>query len=428
MFFLPAIVVAKNNYGEQFEYSDKVDNIVDYICGYLTGKCKLNVLRDTVDVIFVPRGDIQGTMIKNMSFASKISYKSNERKFYQYSELNNFIVLDTNDNVIFLQLSLSEKLPIDFFLKLKRLKYLSIKIESNDFPVLIDLQGNEFLEELFVRGGHIEDLILPADSSLEMFGSYSTKVERYTNLNSQHKLSIFRGELDAFGLRDLNDISSIQMLTLVGRGRIKTDFSKMNKLKYLALPGDRYFDVDKLYDLTNLKELSLGSGINVSGKKLPKSLTLLIYGGMNNDAMPSWDGHSNLKELIVSKTSINKIVGMSELVNLEKLSIVDSPINEIRGLESLVNLKELTIEGSNIEDINNVHHLTQLEYLYLPYNKIRVIEDLNLPSSLKSLRLYGNDIERIDLLELKDLPDSSVMIDTDPEFENNTPSLRRKIL
>ncbi|GAL05627.1 possible surface protein [Photobacterium aphoticum] len=411
--------VNKMDHINEWEF-DKLSNFISYNGG------------DINDVDFYVQGEnVNITIRDSLSelndgielLTSKVSIGRKSRYFYS---LKNSVVVNSDGNIVLLNININKPVSDDFFSQFKYLTYLSVSVSG--VAVKLNLESNFFLDEIYINEGDISQLVLPKSGTIKLIGTLSGSVFKFVNLSHQKNLNALMVNYDAKNISDINGNDTVSFLRLLGYGKVNLNPSTLKNLQYFNVIGDENFDVSLLENLEKIKIIYLGDYIVVEGESFAPSLEVLRFGGVVNKRMPNLSNQKNLKELFVIGTGIESISGLDHSINLEKLVFIDNPINNIQGVDKLIDLRKLEIKGSNIQNIENIQNLNSLEYLYLPYNKIRVVKDLNLPPSLKSLRLYGNDIERIDLLQLKDLPDRSVMIDTDPEFENNMPSLRRKIL
>jgi Leucine-rich repeat (LRR) protein len=81
------------------------------------------------------------------------------------------------------------------------------------------------------------------------------------------------------------------------------------------------------------------------------------------------------------------------MTSLAKLQLGNNIIEKIEGLSSLVNLKELDLSFNNIEIIENLEVLVKLEVLTLFENRISKLENMETLVNLMIFSIGNNQIE-----------------------------------
>jgi Leucine-rich repeat (LRR) protein len=81
------------------------------------------------------------------------------------------------------------------------------------------------------------------------------------------------------------------------------------------------------------------------------------------------------------------------MTSLVKLQLGNNIIEKIEGLSCLVNLKELDLSFNNIEIIENLEELVKLEVLTLFENRISKLENMETLTNLTIFSIGNNQIE-----------------------------------
>lgn len=182
-----------------------------------------------------------------------------------------------------------------------------------------------------------------------------------------------------------------------------TDTFQMNYYSW------NYMLLDKLYDLSHLKTLSLHPSLNSVRKKMPKKLAnlvnlevLYVYEFLDLTAISSL---KNLKKLLVFSMYLRDIEPISELKNLERLHIVTGPfIRNYKVVSNLSNLREFVFQGTlpvglNLQFIKDMPNLKKFS-LFLR-NNMKGFYQLSRLTNVEEIDISGNEI--IDITFLKPL-------------------------
>lgn len=108
----------------------------------------------------------------------------------------------------------------------------------------------------------------------------------------------------------------------------------------------------------------------------------------------------DVKDISISRATINDPSMLSEFTNLESLDIDESSINDFSFLANLENLKKFSIGHSDINDFENISNLPNkdkisdftIAYCTVNGNKLSDISLLKDFPSITDLTLSGNDI------------------------------------
>ena len=195
-------------------------------------------------------------------------------------------------------------------------------------------------------------------------------------------------------------------------------------------PTNQTIDLTKILELTNLKELSINTNLDVTYNELPKSLTALRISTSTEIDMAKYTYLSNLSRLSISARKINNIEEISKLQNLTELSLTQSTYyisngedNEPKAnkldlskLETLTKIISLDVSG-DWQNISSLKKLTNLKNLRISNNGSLDIDIEDMMTTLNNLNVetlsvcgyYGVDIGTMTLnsnqsdIKIKDL-------------------------
>ncbi len=105
------------------------------------------------------------------------------------------------------------------------------------------------------------------------------------------------------------------------------------------------------------------------------------------------------RSLDLSFNRINKISGLSELVNLEQLYLISNGIQEIENLPNAPSLKYLELGANKITAIENLDPVPNVEQLFFGQNRLTSMLGLDGLRHLRVLSLQSNRITRIEALD-----------------------------
>lgn len=226
----------------------------------------------------------------------------------------------------------------------------------SDISALVDLPS---LKELDISNNRISD-ISPLMSLPKL---------EYLNLSGNRIKSVAALQ-DLSGLTELN-VSGNELGSIAAIGRL-------TNLKTLWMDKVSLSDADleELYNLKNLKKLSIKdnadlseaavatlkkklSGCSISHSELKSEIVLggksfavdaenVEANGLGLSDISKASGFTNVKHLDLSNNSISRLSPLSTLKTLETLDLSNNSISDISALASLKNLKQLWLNGNSI--------------------------------------------------------------------------------
>lgn len=261
------------------------------------------------------------------------------------------------NNVTELDLSGCDVHDITLLSACTKLEKLDLSDNSiSDISALVDLPN---LKELDISNNRISD-ISPLMSVPKL---------EYLNLSGNRIKSVAALQ-DLSGLTELN-VSGNELGSIAAIGRL-------TNLKTLWMDKVSLSDADleELYNLKNLKKLSIKdnadlseaavatlkkklSGCSISHSELKSEIVLggksfavdaenVEANGLGLSDISKASGFTNVKHLDLSNNSISRLSPLSTLKTLETLDLSNNSISDISALASLKNLKQLWLNGNSI--------------------------------------------------------------------------------
>lgn len=261
------------------------------------------------------------------------------------------------NNVTELDLSGCDVHDITLLSACTKLEKLDLSDNSiSDISALVDLPN---LKELDISNNRISD-ISPLMSVPKL---------EYLNLSGNRIKSVAALQ-DLSGLTELN-VSGNELGSIAAIGRL-------TNLKTLWMDKVSLSDADleELYNLKNLKKLSIKdnadlseaavatlkkklSGCSISHSELKSEIVLggksfavdaenVEANGLGLSDISKVSGFTNVKHLDLSHNSISRLSPLSTLKTLETLDLSNNSISDISALASLKNLKQLWLNGNSI--------------------------------------------------------------------------------
>lgn len=261
------------------------------------------------------------------------------------------------NNVTELDLSGCDVHDITLLSACTKLEKLDLSDNSiSDISALVDLPS---LKELDISNNRISD-ISPLMSLPKL---------EYLNLSGNRIKSVAALQ-DLSGLTELN-VSGNELGSIAAIGRL-------TNLKTLWMDKVSLSDADleELYNLKNLKKLSIKdnadlseaavatlkkklSGCSISHSELKSEIVLggksfavdaenVEANGLSLSDISKASGFTNVKHLDLSNNSISRLSPLSTLKTLETLDLSNNSISDISALASLKNLKQLWLNGNSI--------------------------------------------------------------------------------
>lgn len=226
----------------------------------------------------------------------------------------------------------------------------------SDISALVDLPN---LKELDISNNRISD-ISPLMSVPKL---------EYLNLSGNRIKSVAALQ-DLSGLTELN-VSGNELGSIAAIGRLTN-----LKTLWMDKVGLSDADLEELYNLKNLKKLSIKdnadlseaavatlkkklSGCSISHSELKSEIVLggksfavdaenVEANGLGLSDISKVSGFTNVKHLDLSNNSISRLSPLSTLKTLETLDLSNNSISDVSALTSLKNLKQLWLNGNSI--------------------------------------------------------------------------------
>lgn len=154
---------------------------------------------------------------------------------------------------------------------------------------------------------------------------------------------------------------------------------------------DDSVELSQLTQLNKLESLSLGSGYFDEKNNFVYSENNL---DQNYFSQVPKNLNSQLKEIQIRQSGINKISNIEHLKNLQLLDVSFNKIKKIEGISKLINLEELALHGNLISEIGlpNIYP-PKLKILSLSNNSISKIKPLTKLKEITQIFVYNNPIE-----------------------------------
>lgn len=181
--------------------------------------------------------------------------------------------------------------------------------------------------------------------------------------------------LEAFKLKDLGPIGLLEDLTTLRCSELKginsiPSLGRLTKLSSLYLSEARALDLNFLYELSSLNELTLSGFTNVlelSPLSILKSLTnlnlSLFYDVGKIDALGELTKLKSLR--LTSLSKLIDITPLSKLEHLETLSLWNCLVSNITPLSKLKQLETLSLGNCEVNDLTPISNPTKLRRLEL---------------------------------------------------------------
>ena len=261
------------------------------------------------------------------------------------------------NNVTELDLSGCDVHDITLLSACTKLEKLDLSDNSiSDISALVDLPN---LKELDISNNRISD-ISPLMSVPKL---------EYLNLSGNRIKSVAALQ-DLSGLTELN-VSGNELGSIAAIGRLTN-----LKTLWMDKVGLSDADLEELYNLKNLKKLSIKdnadlsetavatlkkklSGCSISHSELKSEIVLggksfavdaenVEANGLGLSDISKVSGFTNVKHLDLSNNSISRLSPLSTLKTLETLDLSNNSISDVSALTSLKNLKQLWLNGNSI--------------------------------------------------------------------------------
>ena len=384
---------------------------------------------------------LNSVYIYNINYLEDLKFADNLKQLSMYL-YSNPINLDIEKITLFkklesLEISGVQKISnLRSLSELTNLKKISIEfyynstekiIDCNDLKELVNLEEIRLSAESYLNLESITNL--PNVKKLNLYSYWSSDnnttidCEMIKNMYSLQELT-----LSAYSIENIDSLSSLTNLTTINLSpsyNNKIDCDKLKNipnLEKITLTSDAE-NMDKLGEITTLKELSINNYYGIEEVSWIKNLTNLeklnISGRLNNIS----DYLSNLKklkELYISNYSTETKLSFEGMDSLENLTISMDNNQKIDfvNMDNLENLKSLNIWGynpENVENVNKIKEIPQLEMLSISCNQNYYndetqyinIENLANPN-LKEISIQGYFKDISALVELQNIENLTI--------------------
>jgi Leucine-rich repeat (LRR) protein len=252
-------------------------------------------------------------------------------------------------------------------------------------------------------------------------GNYLEDLSPVSGLNELRQLAAYNnhGKLkDLSGVRGLTNLTYLDVRCNPGITNLNIA-GELSHLQELYLGGNEIGEIGFVTNLTELKTLDIGAGLNVdltvlgllpSVTQLDVSygtgMDLRLIGGLTNLETlsisginlinPDWVTNlSGLKTLNAVGTGLTDIPPLNGLTNLESLNLGRNAISDTSTLSPLQSLQSLWLYDNQITNSLGLGAMAALQVLNLDRNQISEIGSASLPFGLKALCLEGNGITKL---------------------------------
>lgn len=161
------------------------------------------------------------------------------------------------------------------------------------------------------------------------------------------ELGISEEELDAEQLEEVEELEWADLFnsyTLDG-------IDKLTELRKLSIRFMENTDIDPIYKLKKLQELSFGdSEIN---------------------SLEGIEELTELRELCIAYAKVSDIKPIFKLPKLQRLSLYHIKIDTLDGIEKLTELKELVLNNLKVTDISAIKNMKNLTELKMDWNLVK---------------------------------------------------------
>ncbi|CAH9101941.1 unnamed protein product [Cuscuta epithymum] len=268
------------------------------------------------------------------------------------------------------------------------------------------ISGLSNLKKLSFRQNLLTDAAIEPLSSWQTISELEELVIRDNQLKKLPDVSIFKKLL-------VFDVSYNEILSLSGLSKVSStlkelyvsnnEVTKMEEIEHfqelsiLELGSNRLRVMENLQTLINLQELWLGRNriraINLCGLKCIKKISI------QSNRLTATTGLEEcvaLEELYLSHNGIEKMEGLSTLVNLRVLDVSANKLTAITGIENLTSLEDLWLNDNNISSLEGIADAVsgsrqKLTTLYLERNPCA-----NSPNYVTTLRQVFPNIQQLD--------------------------------
>ncbi|CAN1288375.1 Protein phosphatase 1 regulatory inhibitor subunit PPP1R7 homolog [Linum perenne] len=167
-------------------------------------------------------------------------------------------------------------------------------------------------------------------------------------------------------------------------------------LTELDLTANRLSSLDsRISNLSNLTKLSFRQNLiddaavdplshwnNLSGLEVMENLENLtnleeLWLGRNRIKLVNLCGLKCIKKISLQSNRLTSMQGFEGCVSLEELYLSHNGIEKMEGLSTLVNLRVLDVSSNKLSSVDDIQNLTKLEDLWLNDNRIESLGGIN---------------------------------------------------
>ncbi|KAL9274465.1 phosphatase 1 regulatory inhibitor subunit PPP1R7-like protein, partial [Drosera capensis] len=220
------------------------------------------------------------------------------------------------------------------------------------------------LKTLSLRQNLVDDDGIEGISGWDGIAGLQELVLRDNKLTKIPDLTIFKN-LVVFDI-SFNEIASLNGLSKVS-----------NTLKELYVSKNEVTKMEEIEHLHNLQILELGSNRLRVLEKL-ESLTVLqeLWLGRNRIKSVNLCGLKCIKKISLQSNRLVSMKGFEECVALEELYLSHNGIQKMEGLSTLLNLRILDVSSNKLTSVDDIENLTRLEDLWLNNNQIASLDGI----------------------------------------------------
>jgi len=199
---------------------------------------------------------------------------------------------------------------------------------------------------------------------------------------------------DIESLSFLKDISHIKYLKILSNGVIdNSPIYELNNLKFLSIARPSELFIDRVKGLEFFSTSELDKIMNIEQATTLKTLYLLD--SLSISAYENLNFISDLNNLDTLFLSDINITSLEGIQNLKKLKVlILRNMKKLENIDHLINLssslKNLRIDSCNkIEDFDSIKELSELVFLRL--DRVKLVPDIKFVSNLKNLNTFVSD-------------------------------------
>jgi protein phosphatase 1 regulatory subunit 7 len=177
--------------------------------------------------------------------------------------------------------------------------------------------------------------------------------------------------------------------------RMTDSLGQLTNLTELRIIGSGVQKIRGMSGLVKLDTLILNSNKIKKVQNMPTTLTYVSLHGNYISEIGELIKLNNLAHLNISDNMLTHVREFKYLTNLKHLLLLNNNISSLHGLERLTKLESLLLSNNNISSLNKIAKLTNLVYLFGTNNKIADLSAVQYMTNLETLVLSINYIKNI---------------------------------